>query len=183
MRRQVCHIQPLLALASTVILGSKSCGTCNHILLSQIQDFPFCRLLWLTGLQWRRYLTPPPHGIAKLCQSQRHIATDGQSIISFGVDQIFITLWQLVLFLWGALSNERTGLSFVYAAGPHQRSLSQFQVPWDPWPYFTVSDLRLPFSSPPTSRRFTVEVFSHLHRGEQSYVRANSPVLMLRRTM
>jgi hypothetical protein len=26
-------------------------------------------------------------------------------------------------------------------------------------PYFTVSDLRLPFSSPPTTRRVTVEVF------------------------
>jgi hypothetical protein len=28
-----------------------------------------------------------------------------------------------------------------------------------PRPYFTVSDLRLPFSSPPTTRRVTVEVF------------------------
>jgi hypothetical protein len=27
------------------------------------------------------------------------------------------------------------------------------------WPYFTVSDSRLPFSSPPTTRRVTVEVF------------------------
>jgi hypothetical protein len=32
-------------------------------------------------------------------------------------------------------------------------------VPWDLRPYFTVSDLRLPFSSPPTSRRVKVEVF------------------------
>jgi hypothetical protein len=31
--------------------------------------------------------------------------------------------------------------------------------PWDSRPYFTVSDLRLPFSSPPTTRRVTVEVF------------------------
>jgi hypothetical protein len=29
----------------------------------------------------------------------------------------------------------------------------------DSWPYFTVSDLRLPFSSPPTTRMVTVEVF------------------------
>jgi hypothetical protein len=36
-----------------------------------------------------------------------------------------------VLFLWGALSDERTGLSFVYAAGSCQRSLSWFRVPWD----------------------------------------------------
>jgi hypothetical protein len=32
-------------------------------------------------------------------------------------------------------------------------------VPWDLRPYITVSDLRLPFSSPPTTRRVTVEVF------------------------
>jgi hypothetical protein len=53
-------------------------------------------------------------------------------------DQIFITCVTItVLFLWG--------LSFVYAAGPCQRSLSRVQVPWDLRPYFTVSDLRLPF--------------------------------------
>jgi hypothetical protein len=32
-------------------------------------------------------------------------------------------------------------------------------VPWHLRPYFTVSDLRLPFSSPPTTRRVTVEEF------------------------
>jgi hypothetical protein len=60
-RGQICHLQLLLALASTVILGSKSRGTRNHILLSQIWDFPFRHLLRLAGLQWR-YSTPPPHG-------------------------------------------------------------------------------------------------------------------------
>jgi hypothetical protein len=49
-------------------------------------------------------------------------------------------------------------MSFVYAAGPCQRSLSRVRVPRDSRPYFTVSDLRLPFSSPPTTRRVTVEV-------------------------
>jgi hypothetical protein len=51
------------------------------------------------------------------------------------------------------------GLSFVYATGPCQRSLSRVRVPWDSRPYFTVPDLRLPFSSPPATRRVTVEVF------------------------
>jgi hypothetical protein len=32
----------------------------DHILLSQIWDFPFRRLLRLTGSRWR-YSTPPPH--------------------------------------------------------------------------------------------------------------------------
>jgi hypothetical protein len=57
------------------------------------------------------------------------------------------------------LRDERTGLSFVYAAGSCQRSLSRVRVFWDSRPYFTVSDLRLPFSSPPTTGRVTVEVF------------------------
>jgi hypothetical protein len=61
--------------------------------------------------------------------------------------------------MWGALSDERTGLSFTIAAGPCQSSLSRVRVPWDSRPYFTVSDSRLPFSSPPTTRRVTVEVF------------------------
>jgi hypothetical protein len=61
--------------------------------------------------------------------------------------------------LWGALSDERSGLSFVCGAGPCQRSLSRVRVPWDLRPYFTVSHSRLPFSSPPMTRRVTVEVF------------------------
>jgi hypothetical protein len=61
--------------------------------------------------------------------------------------------------MWGALSDEMTGLSFVYATGPCQCSLSRVRVPLDSRPYITVSDLRLPFSSPPTTRRATVEVF------------------------
>jgi hypothetical protein len=75
-------------------------------------------------------------------------------------DQIFITCVTVtVLFWWGALSDERSGMSFVCAAGPCQRSLSRVQVPWDFRPYFTVSNLRLPFTSPPTTRRVTVELF------------------------
>jgi hypothetical protein len=60
-RGWVCHSQLLLALASAFILGSEFPGTRDHILLSQIRDPPFCRLLRLTGLRWR-YSTPPPHG-------------------------------------------------------------------------------------------------------------------------
>jgi hypothetical protein len=65
-RGRVCRLKLLLALASTVILGSESRATCDHVLLSQIRDFPFRRLLRLAGLRLR-YSTPPPHGIlAKL---------------------------------------------------------------------------------------------------------------------
>jgi hypothetical protein len=46
--------------------------------------------------------------------------------------------------MWGALSDERTGLSFTSAAGPRQCSHCRVRVPWDSWPYFAVSDSRLP---------------------------------------
>jgi hypothetical protein len=59
MRGWVCHLQLLLAVASAFILGSEFCGTRDHILLSQIRDFPFCRLLQLAGLRWS-FLTALP---------------------------------------------------------------------------------------------------------------------------
>jgi hypothetical protein len=89
---------------------------------------------------------------------------DGQSISKFwcpapsgGHEHIYYYLAVTVLFLWGAISGERTGLSFVYAAGRRQRGLSRARVSWDS--YFTVSDLRLPFSSPPTTGGITAVVF------------------------
>jgi hypothetical protein len=44
-RGRVCRLQLLLAVTSAVILGYESRGTRVHILLSQIRDFPFRRLL------------------------------------------------------------------------------------------------------------------------------------------
>jgi hypothetical protein len=79
------------------------------------------------------------------------------------------------LVLWGALSDERTGLSFIYAAGPRQHSLSRARVPWDSRQYFTVSDLRLPFSSPPTTSRATVEVFDPASTRDVSRINYMSP--------
>jgi hypothetical protein len=74
--------------------------------------------------------------------------------------QIFSTADSYGLVLCGAPSlDETTGLSFLIAAGPCQRSFSLIRVPWNSRPYFTVSDLTLPFSSPLTTRRVTVEVF------------------------
>jgi hypothetical protein len=47
--------------------------------------------------------------------------------------------------MWGgALSDERTGLSFIIAAGPRQASHSRVRVPQDLWPYFIIWDSRLP---------------------------------------
>jgi hypothetical protein len=96
-----------------------------------------------------------------LSESESYITTDGQpASLSWNKASIwglrpdfYYCLTVAGLLILGALSDERTGLSFTIAAGPCQRSLSRVR------PYFTVSDLRLPFSSPPTTRRVTVEVF------------------------
>jgi hypothetical protein len=67
-RERVYRLQLLLALASVVILWSESSGTRDHILLSQIRDFPFRRFLRLAGSRWR-YSTPPVNGISCLWTS------------------------------------------------------------------------------------------------------------------
>jgi hypothetical protein len=52
----------LLVLDSAVIFGSESRGTRDHILLSQVRDFHFSRLLRFAGLRWR-YSTPLLHSL------------------------------------------------------------------------------------------------------------------------
>jgi hypothetical protein len=112
-------------------------------------------------------LLPPSSSYSTVLScTQSHIVTDDQSVSkswyrapSWGSClDIYYSSAVTILFLWGALSDERMGLFFVYAAGPCQRSVSRVLVPWNLRPYFTVSHLRLPFSSPPTTRRVTVEV-------------------------
>jgi hypothetical protein len=41
--------------------------------------------------------------------------------------------------MWGAFSDEKTGLSGTIAAGARKRSQSQVRVPWGSRPYFIVS--------------------------------------------
>jgi hypothetical protein len=85
-------------------------------------------------------------------QSQSHVTTEGQSA---SLSWCYLPIWgprpdfdycQRVagLLIWGALSDERTGLSFTVVAGPCQRCHTRIRVPRDPWPYFTVSDSRFP---------------------------------------
>jgi hypothetical protein len=53
--------------------------------------------------------------------------------------------------MWGALSDGRPGLSFTPDACPRQCSHSLVRVPWDSWPYFTVSDSRFPTQGGPVT--------------------------------
>jgi hypothetical protein len=100
-------------------------------------------------------------------ESESYITTDGQpASLSWNKAPIWglrpdFYYCQTVtgLLICGDLSDERTGLSFTIAAGPRQLSHSRVRVPCDSQPYFTVSNLRLSFLSPPTTRRATVEVF------------------------
>jgi hypothetical protein len=59
--------------------GSESRGTRDHILLSQIRDFPLRHLLRLAGLRWR-YSNPPPH--------RSDLARRGLSLYRRGTDHI-----------------------------------------------------------------------------------------------
>jgi hypothetical protein len=88
------------------------------------------------------------------------------------------------LLMWGAHSDEFTGLSFTNAAGPCQRSHFRVRVPWDWRPYFTVSDSRLPFLSPPTTRRATVKVFAPASTWDNDNFQVKVKVtVMLRQTV
>jgi hypothetical protein len=173
----------LLGLPNAVFLGSESLGTRDRILLSQIWDFPFRRLLRLVGSRWR-YSNPPPHGfclsrssclqdnhsartsrktVASLLRvrwSRRHVATDGESVSKSWCRAPYLGLMTGYLILFdsyglvfvGRLLWREDGSVFCICCWPlPAQSFSR--------PYFTVSDLRLPFSSPPTTRRVTVEVF------------------------
>jgi hypothetical protein len=91
--------------------------------------------------------------------------TVGQSV-SFGVEPHLglMTRYLLLfdsygLFFLGRPLWREDGSVFCVYSWPRQRSLSGVRVPWISRPYFTLSVLRLSFSSPPTTRRVTVEVF------------------------
>jgi hypothetical protein len=79
--------------------------------------------------------------------SESYVMTDGQSASLswkkapiWGLRPNFYYCQTVTgLLMWGTLTNERTGLSFTIAAGHRQHSHSWVRVPWDSWPYFTVS--------------------------------------------
>jgi hypothetical protein len=68
-RGQVCRLRLLLVLGSAVIPASESHGNRDDILLPQIRDFYFRRLLRLAGLRWR-YSIPTTHGSVSVVASR-----------------------------------------------------------------------------------------------------------------
>jgi hypothetical protein len=172
-RGWVCYLQLLLALTRAFILVSESRGTRDHILLSQIRDFPFPLLLRLAGLRWR-YSAPPPHAnrlffkvkvkvMLRPTVQSASLSSNKAPIWVLGPD-LYYSQTVAGLLIWGALSDERTGLPFTISAGPRQRSHSRVLVPWDSPPYFTVSDLRLPlFVASYDSQGYSGGILLRLH--------------------
>jgi hypothetical protein len=153
-RGRVCHLYMLLTLASAVFLGSESLGTRGHILLSQVWDFIFRRLLRLAGSRWR-YSTPPPHGLLQthfLSLSLSHVMTDGHSaslswykapICGLRPDSFF-AVGQLRVCWYGVLSLTRglvCGLQLLLALA--SAVILGSESSWGSRSYLTVSDLRL----------------------------------------
>jgi hypothetical protein len=101
------------------------------------------------------------------CQSQSHIATDGQSISkswcrapSGAHDQIFITLWQLWSCFWGALSLTRGRICLLYMLLALASIVFLESESLGTRDHILLSQIcDFLFSSPPTTRRVMVEVF------------------------
>jgi hypothetical protein len=118
-RGRVSPLYMLLALASAVPLGSESLGSRDHTPLSQFWDLPPRRPPRLAGSRWR-YSTPPPHGSQVKVKVKVMLRPTVQSAsLSWNKAPIWglrpdLYYCQTIagLLKWGALSDERTGLSF-----------------------------------------------------------------------
>jgi hypothetical protein len=78
---------------------------------------------------------------------------------SWAYNQIFITVRQLRVCDVGRSLWWEDGSAVYNCSWPLPAQSFWVWVLWDSWPYFAVSDSRLPFSLPPMTRGVTVEVF------------------------
>jgi hypothetical protein len=131
---RVCRLQFLLVLASAVISWFESHRTRGHILLSQIRDFPFRRLLRLAGSRWWSSTTPP-NGMTHVSWVESYVTTDGQPAWNkapiWGLwPDLDYCLTVAGLLIWGTFSDERTGVPFFkcYWSSPAQSFLGPSPV-------------------------------------------------------
>jgi hypothetical protein len=93
--------------------------------------------------------------VSKLCYDRRSV---GQSVLVLSplsgapISDFCYCKTVTVLLMWGALSDQRTGLSFTIATCIGQRSHSWVWVPRDAWSYLALSDSRHPQPGGPSQR-------------------------------
>jgi hypothetical protein len=128
----------------------------NLLVFSSLADFQLTtdswtlwltnQLLHVTSLNWT-----PDNSNNGFVESESYVTTDGQPVsLSWNKAPIwglrpdfYYCLTVARLLTWGALSDNRTGLSFKIAAGLASAVTLESES------HFTVSDSKLPFSSPP----------------------------------
>jgi hypothetical protein len=98
-------------LASKVIFRSEFRGTRDYILLSQIWDFPFRRLLLFAGLRWG--VRPRLHTVNYSTFYLSNLATNRLSLYSRGTDHIEINFFYLRCVFAAPLPSTRHGANLI----------------------------------------------------------------------
>jgi hypothetical protein len=167
-RDWVCRLQLLLVLASAAILRPEFRGTHDHTLLSQIRDSPKLedqvpvfispRNMWpgYTPRHWVSFSSPPT--TRKATVEVFDTASTSLSLIlrptisrpvCLGIKQMGLQpdfyYCQTVagLLMWGALSDERTGLWSTIAPGPRQHSHFRVRLSCSSAPEFAWRDTQI----------------------------------------
>jgi hypothetical protein len=128
----------LLTLACTVILGSESHESHDHVLLSDDSRSLHNTCDWIVKVMLRTTASWP------VCLGVKHPAGSQ--------DKIFISQTAEGLLMLVAIFDVRTDLSFTIAAGPRQCSHCGVRIPQDSRTYFIASDCRLPQPGGPGPR-------------------------------
>jgi hypothetical protein len=95
-------------------------------------------------------------GLQPISSSWRRAPSDSRPEFLFSIEHL------RSYSLYNILSEERMGLSLTIVSGSRQCIHSRIRVLWDSRPYLNVLDSRLPFLTPPTIRRATMEVYCQL---------------------
>jgi hypothetical protein len=113
------------------------------------------------GSRWR-YSTPPPHGSDSQSKSYCDWRSVSQSVspVSLGVEPHLglMTRYLLLFDSYGLVFNEKTGLTLYMLLVLASAVFLGSESLGTRRPYLTVSNLTVPFSYPPTTRRVTMEV-------------------------
>jgi hypothetical protein len=101
-----------------------------HVLIYSHSCARSCRFIFCKGLPYGYSILWPVSTVATGVKVMYKDLTVVSLSVSRSWPDIYYSLTVTVLFLRDALSDERMGLSSIYATGPCQHSLSQVWVPW-----------------------------------------------------